>query len=44
MASLMGSEAAIPAKASAYMLSAQGTFSITHSSSHFKVSRTLIKY
>ena len=44
MASLMGSEATIPAKASACMLSDRGIFSIAHSSSCFKKSLTFIRY
>ena len=44
MASLMGSKAAIPAKASARTLSTWGTFSIVHSPNRCRVSLTFVRY
>ena len=44
MASLMGSEAAIPARVSARTLSAHGIFSMVHSSSRCRMSLTFVRY
>ena len=44
MASLMGSEAVIPTRASARTLSAHGIFSIVHLPSHCRVSLTFVRY
>ena len=42
VASLTGSEAAIPARASACTLSAHGLFSMVHSPNHYRVSLILL--
>ena len=44
MAYFIGSEAAIPARASTSIFSARGTFSIVHSPNYFRVSRTFVRY
>ena len=44
MASLMGSEAAIPTRASTHILSARGIFSMVHSPNRCRVSLTFVRY
>ena len=44
MASLTGSEATIPTRASTRMLSALGIFSMVYSPSHYRVSLTFVRY